>query len=318
MINIILKEDNNFSDWDDLIGKSRVSTFFQSTAWVNIWLKHFGGEPIIYYIYENNNLIGIAPLIRRNDKINLLGMTPVLGGELVSDHGDIIANSFSENLVWKEVLTKVKADNPKLRIILDFIRNDSPSFAVLKELGGKQEQVDVSPIIDLPQTWEEYLAALDRHNRHELKRKIRRLEEEEIVKSCFLGDDREITEFFRLMALSNEQKRYFLSLEMKSFFENIIITFTKREELELSFLKKRDIYIAAVMVFYYNNHALLYNSGFDPTYSYLSPGLTLKAYMIKSAIETKKSHFDFLRGGEKYKFNLGAKERKLYRFTFGE
>ena len=75
------------------------------------------------------------------------------------------------------------------------------------------------------------------------------------------------------------------------------------------------MYIAAVIVFLFNNQMLLYNSGFDPQYQSISPGLILKSYMIKQAIEEGKSRFDFLRGGERYKYDLGGKERKLYKVT---
>lgn len=316
MINSKLKDANNSEDWDVLIKNSSVSTFFQSSAWINIWLKHFREESLIYKIYDNKELIGIAPLIKRNENISLLGMSPVLDKELVSDYGDIVAKISFELPVWKEIITKLKAQNPKLKIVIDFIREDSSSYSVLKELGGQEKQVDVSPYIVLPETWEAYIATLDRHNRHELKRKMRRLEEDEVTKSCYSGDEKEIDEFFRLMALSNEQKRYFLSPTMKNFFNDIIKTFVKSGELEMCFLKKEERYIAAVMVFHCNNEDLLYNSGFDLQYSYLSPGLVLKAYMIRKAIETKKTRFDFLRGGERYKYDLGAKERKLYKFTF--
>ena len=58
---------------------------------------------------------------------------------------------------------------------------------------------------------------------------------------------------------------------------------------------------------------LLYNSGFDPRLARFSPGLLLKAYLIKKAIEEKYQIFDFLRGDERYKFNLGAEKRDLFK-----
>ena len=45
-------------------------------------------------------------------------------------------------------------------------------------MAGKYSQDDVSVILDLPATWEEYLQLLDTKQRHELKRKLRRLSEE--------------------------------------------------------------------------------------------------------------------------------------------
>ena len=36
---------------------------------------------------------------------------------------------------------------------------------------------------------------------------------------------------------------------------------------------------------------------------------------IKNAIEAGKATFDFLRGGERYKYELGAEDRYVYRLT---
>lgn len=300
------------SSWAGLMANSLTVTFFQTKEWLELWLKHFPNQPHILVVSDGDQTIGIAPFNISSNTISFIGLDPILGKELVSDFGDVITLPGREKDVWEGILKEYKGREMELY----FIRGDSPSYQVLKDLGGQEKQVDVAPFIDLPSTWEAYLATLDRHNRHEIKRKIRRLEEEEVIKTSFSGDEKEIAEFFRLMALSNEQKRDFLSPDMKNFFEDVIKTFAESGELEMCFLKKEEIYIAAVIVFHYNNEVLLYNSGFDPADSYLSPGLILKAYMIRTAIEEKKARFDFLRGGERYKYNLGAKERKLYRFRF--
>jgi len=115
--------------------------------------------------------------------------------------------------------------------------------------------------------------------------------------------------------MGSEQKRNFLSKEMRSFFSELIKTFYPGQ-LSLSFLENGAFKIAASLTFLFKDEVLLYNSGFDPQYSYLSPGLVLKAYLIRKSIEEGKKRFDFLRGGEKYKYDLGGKERKLYKVTF--
>ena len=61
------------------------------------------------------------------------------------------------------------------------------------------------------------------------------------------------------------------------------------------------------------NEWWLYNSGYDPSYSFYSVGLLLKAQSIHWAIEQGKKKYDFLRGNERYKYDLGAKNLRLYR-----
>ena len=228
---------------------------------------------------------------------------------MVSDFGDIIAKTSYESVVWKEVLANLKVDG----VLLNFIREESPSFEILRNMSENVEEADVSPYIDLPNSWDEYLASLDRHDRHELKRKIRKLESEGAFKVCHDGDPSDIDEFFRLMSLSNDQKRDFLSDKMRNFFRDIFQTFWSKKELYLCFMKLSGVNIAAALLFEFRGQLLLYNSGFDPKYARLSPGFLLKAFLIKNAIDEKKKRFDFLRGGERYKYDLGGKERKIYK-----
>ena len=73
--------------------------------------------------------------------------------------------------------------------------------------------------------------------------------------------------------------------------------------------------VAAAMCFDYGGARLLYNSGYDPSYGYYSVGLLLKALCLKDAIEQGKAYFDFLRGPEPYKYDLGAKNTALYQMV---
>jgi hypothetical protein len=303
-------------DWDTLISQSSTASFFQTKKWLALWLKHFDGKSKIIGAFDKSDLIGIAPFHIKEGTISFLGTGAVLGKELVSDFGDIIAPFGREKEVWETVIKGIKNNESEIRNIgLNFIREDSPSFKILKELGGKAEEVDVAPYIDLPGSWDDYLMTLGRHDRHELRRKMRKLESGNAFKICTEGNGRDIDEFLRLMSLSNDQKRDFLSEKMRIFFTDIAKHFGLYKILQLYFLKLNNINIAAVMTFKFKTELLLYNSGFDPEYSYLSPGLILKAFVIKQAIEGGLKKFDFLRGGEKYKYDLGGKERKLYKIN---
>ena len=49
----------------------------------------------------------------------------------------------------------------------------------------------------------------------------------------------------------------------------------------------------------------------------LSPGLLCKAFYIQDAIEQGKKTFDFLKGGEAYKYRMGGRETPIYRVKIG-
>ena len=70
-------------------------------------------------------------------------------------------------------------------------------------------------IINLPNTFENYLLQLSKKNRHEIRRKIRKFEnnlEFEIVETDESNVDEHLLEFLRLMKL-NPEKRNFYDLE---------------------------------------------------------------------------------------------------------
>lgn len=315
--NISLEDD---LDWEGLVVESSTASFFQTKEWLKLWVKHWGkmGEVRIYAVFNNDDLVGIAPFQITN-KINILGVPDPSAGGSLSDFGDIIAMDGREKEVWEAVIGELRSRNQELRINnieLNFIREESPSFGILQELGGKAEEMEVSPYIDLPKTWDEYLSTLPRHDRHEIRRKMRKADEEGVIKVCDEINTQNINDFFRLMIASNENKHKFLSGEMKNFFSEVIGILGHKQLLTLCFLRYNNENIASILLMYQKNEVLLYNSGFDPKYSFLSPGLILNAYVIRRAIEEGKGRFDFLRGGEKYKYDLGGKERNLYKISF--
>ncbi len=83
--------------------------------------------------------------------------------------------------------------------------------------------------------------------------------------------------------------------------------------MELFFLTLGGVRAAAVLCFCGSEESLLYNSGYDPSYAYLSVGLLSKALALRKAIEEGKTRFDFLRGAEPYKYDLGARDVPVYR-----
>lgn len=71
--------------------------------------------------------------------------------------------------------------------------------------------------------------------------------------------------------------------------------------------------IAVMLMLRSRDTASYYLSGFDPTYARFSPGTALIGSAIADAVEQGAITFDFLRGGEAYKYRWGAEDRELVR-----
>ena len=61
-----------------------------------------------------------------------------------------------------------------------------------------------------------------------------------------------------------------------------------------------------------NNGCYLYNSSRDNEFNSINPGIVLNDLIIQGLIYNGKSFFDFLKGTERYKFDLGGKSVQLY------
>jgi CelD/BcsL family acetyltransferase involved in cellulose biosynthesis len=175
---------------------------------------------------------------------------------------------------------------------------------------------EVCPALDLPPTWEDYLAQLHRTERHELRRKLRRLNEEARFRYYDLRGEEAIgaiDDFLHLHRASGHHKAAFMNQRMERFFRAMLAHFASRGWARLHFLEVDGKRVSVVLCFEYGDTVFLYNSGFDPSYSRLSVGLLLKAFCIRKAIEEGKRRFDFLRGNEHYKYDLGGKDVPIYR-----
>jgi CelD/BcsL family acetyltransferase involved in cellulose biosynthesis len=83
--------------------------------------------------------------------------------------------------------------------------------------------------------------------------------------------------------------------------------------LQLAFLKVGDVRAAGYMNFDYDGRLWGYNAGFNNAYASLSPGWLIMAELVRWCAEHGRTVFDFMRGGEEYKYRFGAVDRFVQR-----
>src|SRR5262249_42511200 len=126
---------------------------------------------------------------------------------------------------------------------------------------------EVCPIIPLPRDFETYLEQLDKKNRHELRRKVRRAEaSEDKVDWYIVGKEHdleaELNRFLELMAASHPEKAKFLEDPKNvAFFRTIVPQVAVCGWLQLTFLTVNGKAAATYLNFDYDNRILVYNSG---------------------------------------------------------
>jgi len=308
--------------WKALLPRAATNTIFLTPCWQNIWWKHFGDgrEPLYLRVQYGDQVVGIAPLMLEGDTLALAGSTEVcdyLDFILEEEHCSSalpVLFDYIGQMSWSTlVLHSIPSKSPTSAFLHDLAAGESGGYLV------DLQQEDVSPGVDLPQSWESYLSLLSKKDRHELRRKFRRLAGAGAVHYVATTEDsdleHDLDDFFRLHRDSREDKAAFMTPSKEAFFREIAHAFVSQKLGKLYRLEVDGITAASVLCFDYNNQRLLYNSGFDHSFSSLSVGLLLKAYTLRDAIETGMRRFDFLRGDEPYKYDLGAVDSPIYQCT---
>lgn len=307
-------------EWDSLIESNLTANIFDSFEWQQSTVlacceSIIGHEILTVRDIDTKQLKAVVPL-SIND-----GTASFLSDYNTTDFQDLIIETPTKENTWHQIvdyLFKQGVDT----IDLTSIRDSSNTVNEIKNLNQWNVEVsdwDVDPYISLPSSWDQFLINLRKKDRHELKRKFRRLENSgEISYTLFdnqTGDlDTALDHFLNLMAQSKEEKAVFLNEERKHFLRILTRSMSQKNMLRLFFLEIDGVKVSTTMSFAHNNKLYLYNSGYDQEYRSLSIGLLLKAQNIRYAIEAGFTEFDFLRGNESYKYHLGGVDRKLFRF----
>jgi len=311
------KLENLKSYWLDSGNKLDWPDIFVLPPWLEAWWQSFGtGQTFIRVARDSDGIIGIAPMKKNGDMLSFIGDTDVC------DYEDFIIVKGREKEFFNVFLDDCNNNNIT-RLDLKHIRPDS---LVLKSLvplaaergykvGNTQEDVNVE--MDLPSSFDSYLESLSTKQRHEVRRKLRRLQEAGNLEFRFIADEESVPGimdvFFKLFVDSRRDKAEFLTQKRELYFRQLAANMAQAGLLRLGVLKLDTKPVAQIICFDYNNCIYLYNSGYDPGYVSLSAGLLSKVLAIKDSIEKGKRKFDFLKGSEIYKYHLGGKEVPLYR-----
>ncbi len=306
-------------EWNNLLFYNATNEVFLTWQWQSTWWKAY--EPGDLWVLAGRDdageLVGIAPwFIEQPSRV-----VRTIGCVEVTDYLDVLVKPDCRDVFLAAVADfATEHADAYSRIVLCNMPGGTPTLSVLPGLFTERGfnvrvvQQEVCPVIALPDDFETYLAGLDKKQRHELRRKLRRAEnaEGETVEWYIVGQqhnlDDEIAKFTQLMAASHPDKQRFLDdPQNMAFFQAIAPRMARCNWLQLSFLTVNGVPAAGYMNFDYGNRILVYNSGLLPdTYSHLSPGIVLLAYNIQHAIEMGRQAFDFLRGNEEYKYRMGG------------
>jgi CelD/BcsL family acetyltransferase involved in cellulose biosynthesis len=305
--------------WEELRASARVRAPFLSWIWQTEWVHAFAPDRRVNIRTVNDadgRLLGALPLFEAAP-----GVQQIIGGADVSDYLDLLAISGREQDVWTTLLQERAAERDTWQ--LHAVPSASPTVTALPAVAAACGLTVTSsveercPVLDLPDSWDDYLATLPSKHRHELQRKTRRLRREAPDARVSVARRRDEVEtrfgdFFDLHRRSRVGKERFMDQRMEKFFRRVIAELAEAGHAGIWFLDLPSGPAAAFVVLEWDQTVGLYNSGFHPDRAALAPGLVLLAHLIEDAILRGKRRFDFLRGEERYKYEFGPTPEEVF------
>lgn len=310
--------------WNRLVARSATAVPFLTWQFQMAWCRTFASAASLHILGVEDSAgewVGALPLYETaGDEGPVLRL---IGGVDVADYLDVIAVAGREEEVWKALLPAL-GELSWRELDLRPIPAASPTMTLLPTLAQsaafacRVEREERCPVIELPASWDAYLAGLSGKDRHELRRKLRRAEggrpRVEVARTpaavAVLMDG-----FVALHRKSKVGKARFMDDRMEAFFREVAGDLAAAGSAALWMLWLEDRPAAALFCLEYGGTVGLYNSGFDPEARALSPGVVLIARTIEDAITRGFRRYDFFRGDEPYKYGFGAIATDVMRVT---
>ena len=305
------------SQWQQLWQGAEEQFITTSPQWFQLWTDAFGmGGIRLFQVDDGGATQLLAPLAVDGARASF-AYTP----DLVDYNGLLHPPQAPLADACGALLDHLAAEFGTQRLELDSMPEDAPAIAALERAAGaggwsfSAEREEAAPRKALPADWETYMGQLRGKDRHELRRKLRRLQSAGQLEHGVLLEPRDLAAaaggLLELIRMSSEDKREYMNTRRESFFKQLISHFAASGQLVIHTLKLDGRQLAASLAFRSAGTLYLYNSGYDPSSRHLAPGLINHLLAIKWAIGQGMRCFDFMRGDERYKYHLGGQDRWL-------
>ncbi|HUT14285.1 MAG TPA: GNAT family N-acetyltransferase [Thermoguttaceae bacterium] len=323
-------------DWDRLAA----GVPFRSWAWLSTWWRHYGlDDPpargrkrlfVVCVFDHTDRLLGLAPWYRDFSASQGHVLRPLGSGEVCSDYLGVLCQPGMEYQVTQAVADYLTADEhagdcdfPRwdLLQLADFDAEDHAVGQLIRRLAEQGNTVhrQTGPNcwrIELPTTWEEYLATLSK-NRRKLSRRLQRSMLDTgraVLHHVERAED--LAAITELLIDLHQRRRHslgepgcFASPRFTAFHREVMPVLFRQGQLQLSWLELDGRPAAAEYHLAGDGVVYAYQSGVDPDVLDLEPGNIFTLATLRRAIEKGYRAVDFLRGDEPYKAHFRARPR---------
>lgn len=319
------------TDWEVLVDDDPDATIFHTPRYLAAWARVLGDRvaPRVHTLHRQGRLVGVVADAheRQGSPTGPTEILRFLGGTEVTDYLGPVARPEDRDDVMAAYMDTLARDKDWDEFVAGGLSVDTGwPDAVQRHAARVGFEVvestveDVCPRVDLSDGYEAYLDRLPGKQRHELRRKARKLARDagelrtvEVAAGDVVA---RLDEFFEMAIESESAKAGFFRKEpMREFFRELAREFAEEHVLRLHLLEVGGRPGAATVSLVHGREWGLYNSAFDPTLRMLAPGMVQVGQLIETAAAEGCLVFDLLRGDEPYKYRFGAVDRELRRLT---
>ena len=302
--------------WRDLWRRARAPTIFQHPDWLIPWWRHFApGELASIALWRGDNLVGLAPLYREEATRRLLPL-----GISLSDYLDVLIAKEDSASILREMERRIAQISCASEICFPDVAPDAMVLRLAaNELVDSKSPGQLAPELALGAA-DNPLKNVPAHQRQNL----RTAENRGRRRGCMTREVKpeELTSFLpALLQLHSARRRELGDAGLADdprvppFFADAFGKLSHAGLLRAYSLSCEERFIGGYVGFLHADRACYYFGGFDPAFSFESPGTVLIGHAMRRAAAEGAQKFDFLRGGEPYKYAWGARDRQLLSVT---
>ncbi len=316
-------EQATLASWHELASRCQTATAFHTPDWqLPLFRQAMSvGSMRLIGVFSGSRALAILPLQQRGGNcLETIGST-------ISDYLDPLVDPAHEETAWRAIFEMLRClpDCANGSVVLHNVRDDAACRFTLGRIATDEgyglEDVVTGNVarVALPATWDGYLASLSAHDRKECRRKLRKAETQAdaTLATCDSADQApaRLEHVFQCMESSGGSKGTKCRWIYRRVFESASDGLMRRGIMRVQTLRLAGKPAAGIISFRSAVGTLAWGAGYDPAQSAWSPGVVSFAMAIRDAISRGERVFDFLRGEQRYKYDLGAVDHPLHQLT---
>ncbi len=314
------------NQWNSLLDQNHIKSAILTWEWLFAWWTVFGEKKQLWIVtvWENENLVGIAPLMLEKRKKNGLPLKTLCSlGAPTNDIGGYLVR---------------KQDNDVLTAINDYILHQKLEWDLFELNEFKHDSFEIAPTRKIFQTsnlllidetnehyhvsvegnWDEYYESLSKKFRKNLRRAQRNSQKLGDVEIRHYKGNEIRWEIFEDMIEVNchaNFPRVCDSKKEQAFLEKLHKTASQWLTVYLLYADGKPI--AYEYGFLYNNRLEDWRAGFDTR---IDPSISIGKFMalniLQDAFDNSLSEVDFMRGSHDYKREWNPSSRTFVQLRF--